>query len=52
MEYYQKNKNVESIMLEINRKLYLKEGTNEKSENYEKTKEVVQEYIELIRAEL
>lgn len=52
MKYYQKNKNVESIMLEINRKLYLKEGTNEKSENYKKTKEIVQEYIELIKNEL
>jgi N-formylglutamate amidohydrolase len=31
MEYYKKNRNVESIMLEINRKLYLKEGTKEKS---------------------
>ncbi|MFD1615824.1 N-formylglutamate amidohydrolase [Gelatiniphilus marinus] len=51
MEYYQKNKKVESIMLEINRKLYLKEGTNEKSENYGKTKEVVQEYIELLKSE-
>ncbi|MDA8847361.1 N-formylglutamate amidohydrolase [Flavobacteriaceae bacterium] len=52
MEYYQKNKNVESIMLEINRKLYLKEGTNEKSDNYKKTKEIVQKYIELIKNEL
>jgi hypothetical protein len=39
-------------MLEINRKLYLKEGTKEKSENYGKTKEVVQEYIKLIKSEL
>jgi N-formylglutamate amidohydrolase len=52
MEYYQKNKDVESIMLEINRKLYLKKGTNEKSQNYGKTKEIVQEYIELIKNEL
>lgn len=52
MVYYQKNKKVESIMLEINRKLYLKKGTNEKSENYEKTKSIVQEYIELIKNEL
>jgi N-formylglutamate amidohydrolase len=42
MEYYKKNRDVESIMLEINRKLYLKEGT----------KEVVQEYIKLIKSEL
>ena len=52
MKYYKKNKSVESIMLEINRKLYLKKGTNEKSENYRETKKVVQEYIELIKSEL
>lgn len=52
IEYYQKNKKVESIMLEINRKLYLKQGTNEKSENYEKIKKIVQEYIELLKNEL
>lgn len=52
IEYYQKNKKVESIMLEINRKLYLKQGKNEKSENYEKTKKIVQEYIELLKNEL
>ena len=33
-------------------KLYLKKGTNEKSQNYGKTKEIVQEYIELIKNEL
>jgi N-formylglutamate amidohydrolase len=49
MEYYQKNKSVESIMLEINRKLYLKQGTNQKSVNYERTKDIVQEYIEIIK---
>lgn len=52
MEYYKKNKNVQSIMLEINRKLYLKEGTNEKSEQYEETKKAVQEYVELMKNEL
>lgn len=52
MEYYKKNKSVESIMLEINRKLYLKEGTNEKSENYRETKKIVQEYIALIKSEI
>tara|TARA_Y100000385_G_scaffold25800_1_gene24591 strand:+ start:392 stop:1135 length:744 start_codon:yes stop_codon:yes gene_type:complete len=52
MEYYKKDKKVESIMLEINRKLYLKEGTNEKSKNYKETKKVVQEYIALVNSEL
>ena len=49
MDYYQKDKNVQSIMLEINRKLYLQEPTNEKSIQYQKTKQVVQEFLEIIR---
>ena len=49
MEFYKKNKNVESIMLEVNRKLYLKEGTNEKSENYKEIKKVVQEYLQHLK---
>jgi N-formylglutamate deformylase len=49
MKYYQKVKRVNSIMLEINRKLYLNEPTNEKSTEYNKTKEVVQGYLNLLR---
>ena len=49
MEYYQNNKMVSSIMLEINRKLYLKEPTNEKSENYPEMKRVVNEFLKVIR---
>lgn len=49
MKYYQKEKRVNSIMLEINRKLYLNEPTNEKSIDYNKTKEVVQGYLNLLR---
>jgi N-formylglutamate amidohydrolase len=49
LEYYKKNKNVASIMLEINRKLYLKEPTNVKSERYQEIKKTVQEYLNLIR---
>jgi len=47
MEYYKKDGRVKSIMLEVNRKLYLL-GT-EKSEGFEKIKEVVQGYLELLR---
>ena len=36
-------------MLEINRKLYLNEPNNEKSTEYNKTKEVVQGYLNLLR---
>lgn len=49
MDYYQKDKNVQSIMLEINRKLYLDEPTNEKSSQYQKTKQVVHEFLQLLR---
>ncbi len=47
MEYYKKDERVQSIMLEVNRKLYLS-GT-EKSDGYEKIKEVVQEYLKLLK---
>jgi N-formylglutamate amidohydrolase len=49
MKYYQKEKRVSSIMLEINRKLYLNEPTNEKSIEYEKTKKVVEGYLNMLR---
>jgi len=49
MNYYKKDKNVQSIMLEINRRLYLQEPSMEKSAHYQKTKQVVQEFLNLIR---
>ncbi|MDG1296845.1 MAG: N-formylglutamate amidohydrolase [Saprospiraceae bacterium] len=52
MEYYQKNSKVQSIMLEVNRRLYLKEGSQEKSDNYEDTKAHVQAYIALLQKEI
>lgn len=45
MEYYKKNKNVYSIMLEVNRKLYLNEPTNEKSVEFEKIKKVIEGFF-------
>jgi N-formylglutamate deformylase len=51
MQYYQENNKVQSIMLEINRRLYLNEPSNEKSKGYTKVKQVVQEYLEIIRNE-
>lgn len=45
MEHYNKNQQVHSIMLEINRKLYLNEGSNEKSSGYGEIKSVTQEYM-------
>lgn len=49
LEHYKKNKNVSTIMLEINRALYLKEPTNQKSESYGQIKQIVKEYIETIK---
>jgi N-formylglutamate amidohydrolase len=50
MEYYQKDPRVSSIMLEVNRRMYLNEPTNEKSNGYKRTKEIVQEYIKLLKS--
>jgi len=52
MAYYQKNKKVNSIMLEVNRKLYLNEPSNEKSEKYNETKKIVAGFIEMIKNEI
>lgn len=49
LEHYKKNKNVSSIMLEINRALYLNEPTNQKSETYYQIKQIVSEYIQTIK---
>lgn len=49
LEHYQKNPNVQTIMLEINRNLYLKEPTNEKSDRYLETKEVTSQFIKTIK---
>ena len=49
MEYYKKNNKVQSIMLEVNRRLYLDEPTNNKTTDYNKTKEVVSGFIGTIR---
>lgn len=49
LEYYSKNKNVYSLMLEINRKLYMKENSSEKSGNYTHTKELIEEFVKVIK---
>ena len=49
LKHYHKSKNVESIMLEINRALYLNEPGNQKSSNYIKTKETVTEYLKIVK---
>ena len=52
INYYQKDKRVLSIMLEVNRALYLKGETNHTSCEYNKTKEVVQGFLTLLRNEV
>ena len=52
MEFYRKNKQVASVMLEVNRRLYLIEGTKIKSANYLHIKQIVQEYMQLLKTEL
>ena len=49
MEHYRENKDVQSIMLEINRRLYLNEGTNVQSSTYAHTKETVTEYLQMLK---
>lgn len=52
LEHYQKNKNVHTIMVEINRSLYLNEPTNEKSDRYLEIKEVTGRFIEVMKKSL
>ena len=52
LEHYQKNKNVSTIMLEINRALYLNEPTNKKSETYSQIKQITSDYIRTIKTTL
>lgn len=49
MKHYLKNKNVISIMLEINRKLYLCDRTNIKTEQFDSIKKLVKDYLNAIR---
>lgn len=50
MEYYQKNSKVNSIMLEVNRKLYLHENISEKTDRFDEIKNVVQDYLNMVRS--
>lgn len=52
LEHYQKNKKVNSIMLEVSRELYLNEPSSEKSEKYNETKKIVAGFIEMIKNEI
>lgn len=45
MEYYQRNQRVFSIMIEVNRKLYMDETTGKKTEGYIRIKRILSEYL-------
>ena len=49
MDFYGTDGRVMSIMLEVNRKLYLAEPTNQRSADYKNTKQIVQEYIQTLQ---
>jgi len=49
LNHYQKTKNVASIMLEINRSLYLNEPGNKMSTDYRIIKETVTEYLQIVK---
>jgi N-formylglutamate amidohydrolase len=51
IEYYNKNKKVKSVMIEVNKKLYI-DGQKEKSKNYNKFKKDIQKIISEIKEEL
>ena len=48
MKYYHKNR-VLSLMVEVNRKLYLKEGTNKKSDYFLTLKRLLKEFKDFLR---
>ncbi len=52
LEHYNKNSNVQTIMLEINRALYLNEPTNEKSARYLEIKKITSKFIKTIKNSL
>jgi N-formylglutamate amidohydrolase len=52
MKHYRKDKRVQSIMLEINRKLYLEGESANKSENYKQVKSAVAGWVEALQKEL
>ena len=52
LAHYKRNDKVNSIMLEVNRKLYLNEPTNEKSERFNETKDMITGFIEMFKNEV
>lgn len=51
LKYYRKDKRVQSIMVEVNRGLYLKAGTKEKSEGFSEIRKVLFDLEVLLKAQ-
>ena len=49
LRYYKESRNVYSIMLEVNRKLYLNEPTNDKSMEFEKIKKAIEGFLIILK---
>ena len=47
IKHYGKDKRVLSIMVEVNRKLYMNEKTGEKTKGFEKTKEMCRKLMKI-----
>ena len=45
MDYYGKNKQVQSVMIEINRSLYMNEQTGERNEKFEDIKQLISTFL-------
>jgi len=50
MAYYQKNRQVQSILIEVNRKLYLDAVTCTRNRHFNEIKSVLNQYLHLIRS--
>jgi len=50
MAYYHKNKQVQSILIEVNRKLYLDAVTCTRNSHFNQIKSVLNHYLHLIRS--
>ena len=48
MEHYRSNKNVQSIMLEVNRRLYMHDGSGERLPQFESIRGVVQDFLRAV----
>ena len=48
LAWHGKDKRVASIMLEVNRRLYLEDGSSDKNGNYDLVRQIIQDYLDMI----